>query len=251
MAKNTVKRVTYLHGDLDLTIVEARHLPNMDIVSDCFRRCFTTCDTRVQHLCKDPKTDSTTGDAAAPATAIENKMRRLGYPCRSQKKRSATLALRGLRFGLPGPTVVGDEDAKKKARLAQFAPNAKPDAKTDPKEEEYTLFESSNTSNGGDVQKQLEVSWKLVCEIKTHRMVVLSMCLMGAIESDLLGSDTSGVAQGGASSELDLRNISKLILPLLGASNYNQTPIQLNGWIVSPMDSRYRRYSLTLHEKHS
>ncbi|KAM2358250.1 hypothetical protein ACFX1X_007103 [Malus domestica] len=234
MAKNTVKRVTYLHGDLDLTIVEARHLPNMDIVSDCFRRCFTTCDTRVQHLCKDPKTDSTTGDAAAPATAIENKMRRLGYP-----------------FGLPGPTVVGDEDAKKKARLAQFAPNAKPDAKTDPKEEEYTLFESSNTSNGGDVQKQLEVSWKLVCEIKTHRMVVLSMCLMGAIESDLLGSDTSGVAQGGASSELDLRNISKLILPLLGASNYNQTPIQLNGWIVSPMDSRYRRYSLTLHEKHS
>ncbi|KAM2141444.1 hypothetical protein ACFX1Q_007721 [Malus domestica] len=162
MAKNTVKRVTYLHGDLDLTIVEARHLPNMDIVFDCFRRCFTTCDTRVQHLCKDPKTDSTTGDAAAPATAIENKMRRLGYPCRSQKKRSATLALR-----------------------------------------------------------------------------------------DLLGSDTSGVAQGGASSELDLRNISKLILPLLGASNYNQTPIQLNGWIVSPMDSRYRRYSLTLHEKHS
>ncbi|KAM1310386.1 hypothetical protein PS2_006963 [Malus domestica] len=234
MAEKTVKRVTYLHGDLDLTIVEARHLPNMDIVSDCFRRCFTTCDTRVQHLCKDPKTDSTTSDAAAPATAIENKMRRLGYP-----------------FGLPGPTVVGDEDAKKKARLAQFAPNAKPDAKTDPKEEEYTLFESSNTSNGGDVQNQLEVSWKLVCEIKTHRMVVLSMCLMGAIESDLLGSDTSGVAQGGASSELDLRNISKLILPLLGASNYNQTPIQLNGWIVSPMDSRYRRYSLTLHEKHS
>ncbi|KAM0997121.1 hypothetical protein TB1_006441 [Malus domestica] len=234
MAEKTVKRVTYLHGNLDLTIVEARHLPNMDIISDCFRRCFTTCDTRVQHLCKNPKTDSTTGDAAAPATTIENKMRRLGYP-----------------FGLPGLTVVGDEDAKKKVRLAQFAPNAKPDAKTDPKEEEYTLFESSSTSNGGDVQNQLEVSWKLVCEIKTHRMVVLSMCLMGAIESDLLGSDTSGVAQRGASSELDLRNISKLIFPLLGASNYNQTSIQSNGWIVSPMDSRYRRYSLTLHEKHS
>ncbi|CAN6720117.1 unnamed protein product [Malus baccata var. baccata] len=43
-----------------------------------------------------------------------------------------------------------------------------------------------------------------------------------------------------SSSELDLRNISKLILPPLGASSYNQTPIQSNGWIVSPMDSRYR-----------
>ena len=41
-----------------------------------------------------------------------------------------------IRFGLPGPAVVGDEDAKKKARLARFAPNAKPDAKTDPQEEE-------------------------------------------------------------------------------------------------------------------
>ncbi|CAN6691758.1 unnamed protein product [Malus baccata var. baccata] len=162
MAEKTVKRVTYLHGDLDLTIIEARHLPNMDIVSDRFRRCFTTCNTRVQHLRKDPKTDSATGDAVAPATAIENKMRSLGYPCNSQKKRSATLALR-----------------------------------------------------------------------------------------DLLGSNTSGVSQRGASSELDLRNISKLILHLLGASNYNQTPIQSNGWIVSPMDSRYKRYSLTLHEKHS
>ncbi|GAU22672.1 hypothetical protein TSUD_234940 [Trifolium subterraneum] len=35
----------YLHGDLDLTIVAARRLPNMDIVSERFRRCVTACDT--------------------------------------------------------------------------------------------------------------------------------------------------------------------------------------------------------------
>lgn len=31
----------YLHGDLDLTIVEARSLPNMDLASEHLRRCFT------------------------------------------------------------------------------------------------------------------------------------------------------------------------------------------------------------------
>uniref|UniRef100_A0A7N0VMG7 C2 domain-containing protein n=1 Tax=Kalanchoe fedtschenkoi TaxID=63787 RepID=A0A7N0VMG7_KALFE len=31
----------YLHGDLDLTIVEARDLPNMDLASEHLRRCFT------------------------------------------------------------------------------------------------------------------------------------------------------------------------------------------------------------------
>lgn len=36
---------TNLHGDLDLTIIEARRLPNMDIVSEHFRRCITGCDT--------------------------------------------------------------------------------------------------------------------------------------------------------------------------------------------------------------
>ncbi|CAM8912190.1 unnamed protein product [Rhodiola kirilowii] len=34
----------YLHGDLDLTIVEARSLPNMDLASEHLRRCFT-CQT--------------------------------------------------------------------------------------------------------------------------------------------------------------------------------------------------------------
>ncbi|KAK4481377.1 hypothetical protein RD792_012265 [Penstemon davidsonii] len=36
----------YLHGDLDLKIIEARRLPNMDLVSDRFRRCLTSLDCR-------------------------------------------------------------------------------------------------------------------------------------------------------------------------------------------------------------
>ena len=39
------QQVIYLHGDLDLKIIEARHLPNMDVVAQHFRRCFTACDT--------------------------------------------------------------------------------------------------------------------------------------------------------------------------------------------------------------
>ncbi|KAM0955677.1 hypothetical protein ACFX2A_024532 [Malus domestica] len=87
--------------------------------------------------------------------------------------------------------------------------------------------------------------------VKMSKFEIISHAGLNSVESDLLGSDTSGVTQRGASSELDLRNISKLIIPPLGASNYNQTPIQSNGRIISAMDSRYRRYSLTLHEKHS
>lgn len=34
----------YLHGDLDLKIIEARCLPNMDLVSEHLRRCFTAFD---------------------------------------------------------------------------------------------------------------------------------------------------------------------------------------------------------------
>ncbi|XP_031262658.1 phospholipase D delta-like [Pistacia vera] len=33
----------YLHGDLDLKIIKARRLPNMDIVSEHLRLCFTAC----------------------------------------------------------------------------------------------------------------------------------------------------------------------------------------------------------------
>ncbi|CAA0819330.1 Phospholipase D delta [Striga hermonthica] len=35
--------VLYLHGDLQLHIIEARSLPNMDIISERLRRCFTGC----------------------------------------------------------------------------------------------------------------------------------------------------------------------------------------------------------------
>ncbi|KAL6184102.1 hypothetical protein ACLB2K_045506 [Fragaria x ananassa] len=47
-----------------------------------------------------------------------------------------------------------------------------------------------------------------------------------------------------SSDELNLRNLSKLILPPLGASSYNQTQMQSKGYIISPMDSRYRSWEV-------
>lgn len=41
--------VVYLHGDLDLNIVEARSLPNMDFITEQLRRCFTAFD-----VCRKP-----------------------------------------------------------------------------------------------------------------------------------------------------------------------------------------------------
>ncbi|KAK1324104.1 Phospholipase D delta [Acorus calamus] len=35
------EKVVLLHGDLDLKILEAKSLPNMDMVSERFRRCLT------------------------------------------------------------------------------------------------------------------------------------------------------------------------------------------------------------------
>lgn len=43
----------HLHGDLDLRIIEARRLPNMDLVSERFRRCITACDTIKYHSTDD------------------------------------------------------------------------------------------------------------------------------------------------------------------------------------------------------
>ncbi|XP_021747945.1 phospholipase D delta-like [Chenopodium quinoa] len=52
MAEDSEKMV-YLHGDLDLTIHEARDLPNMDITSERLRLCFTACNT----CCSTPRDD--------------------------------------------------------------------------------------------------------------------------------------------------------------------------------------------------
>ncbi|KAL8151686.1 hypothetical protein V2J09_021494 [Rumex salicifolius] len=52
MAEDLSEKLLYLHGDLDLRIIAARRLPNMDMISERFRRCFTACD-----VCT-PKSDS-------------------------------------------------------------------------------------------------------------------------------------------------------------------------------------------------
>ncbi|XP_037496368.1 potassium channel AKT2/3 isoform X2 [Jatropha curcas] len=41
---------------------------------------------------------------------------------------------------------------------------------------------------------------------------------------------------------LSLSSLSKIILPPLGVSSYNQNPTESKGWIISPMDSRYRSW---------
>lgn len=55
MADAASEKLIYLHGDLDLIIHEARHLPNMDLVTEHLRRCFTVCDTL---NCSSDHTDS-------------------------------------------------------------------------------------------------------------------------------------------------------------------------------------------------
>ncbi|KAK0604153.1 hypothetical protein LWI29_012591 [Acer saccharum] len=49
-----------LHGDLDLKIVAARRLPNMDLVTEKFRRCFTVCGS-----CTQPPSKSRSADSAS------------------------------------------------------------------------------------------------------------------------------------------------------------------------------------------
>ncbi|GLT86273.1 hypothetical protein SLE2022_044200 [Rubroshorea leprosula] len=41
-------------------------------------------------------------------------------------------------------------------------------------------------------------------------------------------------------SGLSLRSLTKIILPPLGVSNFNQNEMNSKGWFISPMDSRYR-----------
>lgn len=49
MADTTSEELVYLHGDLDLKIIEARDLPNMDMVTNHFRRCFSPCQVCIPH----------------------------------------------------------------------------------------------------------------------------------------------------------------------------------------------------------
>ncbi|KAK4490475.1 hypothetical protein RD792_001152 [Penstemon davidsonii] len=58
MAEETVM---HLYGDLELHIFEARSLPNMDLVSERLRRCFTACDA----CSRPPTTDSDEGKAGS------------------------------------------------------------------------------------------------------------------------------------------------------------------------------------------
>ncbi|KAK8275769.1 hypothetical protein V6Z12_D10G157700 [Gossypium hirsutum] len=44
MGEDASDPVVFLHGDLDLKIIEARRLPNMDLMADRLRRCFTVFD---------------------------------------------------------------------------------------------------------------------------------------------------------------------------------------------------------------
>ena len=49
---------TFLHGELDLWILEAKSLPNMDLASERVRRCFTVFGTLPSPFLKIPKTRS-------------------------------------------------------------------------------------------------------------------------------------------------------------------------------------------------
>lgn len=57
----------YLHGDLDLKIIAAVHLPNMDIVSEHLRRCFTACGTVNYSAIKSVATKSRSADGEEKA----------------------------------------------------------------------------------------------------------------------------------------------------------------------------------------
>lgn len=49
-------KILLLHGDLDLHIIEARRLPNMDMFSERLRRCFASCQAAVP--CTTPQPDT-------------------------------------------------------------------------------------------------------------------------------------------------------------------------------------------------
>ncbi|KAH7519875.1 hypothetical protein FEM48_Zijuj08G0083600 [Ziziphus jujuba var. spinosa] len=67
----------YLHGDLDLEIIEARSLPNMDLVSEHLRRCFTACDTIKFHGSSDHTDDDPHGGKRGVDHKIHHHSRRI------------------------------------------------------------------------------------------------------------------------------------------------------------------------------
>ncbi|KAL3527259.1 hypothetical protein ACH5RR_011915 [Cinchona calisaya] len=59
MADNSTKgQRVYLYGDLDLRIIEARHLPNMDLTSQRLRRCFAVCEPCIKPISSSSHPDS-------------------------------------------------------------------------------------------------------------------------------------------------------------------------------------------------
>lgn len=62
----------------------------------------------------------------------------------------------------------------------------------------------------------------------------------GRDKAEKLYHDYEEEDENTSSKDLSLRNLSKIILPPLGASSYNQNQTEFKGRIISPMDSRYR-----------
>ncbi|PRQ43405.1 hypothetical protein RchiOBHm_Chr3g0468131 [Rosa chinensis] len=124
---------------------------------------------------EDPKTAAAAEDGAAPASVVEKKIRRaerfgISVQLTEEEKRNSRAErfgtvstshgseaskkseelkrkARAERFGIAAPPVASDEDARKKARLARFAPVSKT-AKPDPQEEEKRKARSLRFSNG-------------------------------------------------------------------------------------------------------
>ncbi|KAK8668602.1 hypothetical protein V6N13_106052 [Hibiscus sabdariffa] len=66
-------------------------------------------------------------------------------------------------------------------------------------------------------------------------------CLSIKSKSRANGRRKEGSEPFDEDSSLSLSSLSKLILPPLGASSYNQNnPVSSQGWVISPMDTRYR-----------
>ncbi|KAH7513591.1 hypothetical protein JRO89_XSUnG0175200 [Xanthoceras sorbifolium] len=73
--KSVGGQVIYLHGDLDLKIVAARRLPNMDVVANHFRQCFTVCDACTKPQASKPRSADSASDVEKDGSG-DRKVRR-------------------------------------------------------------------------------------------------------------------------------------------------------------------------------